>query len=470
MRKNSCGISVHYVVGALIIFTCVYMTLLFLFVESLPGPQDPLDSPNGYSVVRQQPWRGDRKRTPIEGEAFKGTKDFKAVKRVMERFQFPECPYLERLIRDWHTTEAASSERPNSEKVVVQNGQNDHIFLVQVPGCSKKYMFKLSCRPYFVDWYGRQAWPEIVASAIGEFFGIQETTRSRGMILPKEAINWDVSSEPREECWFPFPDTEGILVGALMDYRDDYVNDPARVRQKCRSKDPGFLESLLNLNLLDFLVLNTDRVKHENWYLNRDGHLLPMDNGAWAMHEDQRWFCDNAKHKETLFENIFLFLEDKEDVGLLHWFFDRDCSWLVDSSFRSPVCRLSSRLSDHTSVKRQLRDESNPNRFRKIIFERLSKDIWFPVMTMLSHQLSQESGIRQAGFVFVRDLFSCSEALEQCRVEQPDRVSVNELICFVISQVLERYMLASDVIHRCSATQEYGIKKGLRVSGRDPIR
>lgn len=455
-------------VGALIAGVSLVMmgftaSLMMLQEGGLPQPDPP--EIRGASV-RQQPWTGQRRRQQEGNNTSMSSRPqldetWNEILAVIRKTRFPDCPGLETVMKSPILT-----RKLPTEKLVLQGGERSHILSVRAPGLcpDQKYFLKLSCRPYFIDWYGRQAWPEIVASITGGFFDMDHSvTRARGIFIPKEAIDWGKSQEAAEECWFPFPHTDGILLGALMSQREDHLNDPDHVRKLCRRKDPSFLDSLFQLNFIDFLVLNTDRVKQANWFHDANGALVAMDNGAWAMHDNQRWLCDNERHCKELFEDVLLFRDDTEGFQWLPSFikeYFRGCPWLTGTSSVPPVCRLYESIPK-LSLFSKVFDRSSDKHLQQHLTNSMTSDIWFPAMAYLSHQLATGLGIKQLGFALVRDLSSCSAKLNTMGIRDDTQSSGKELVSFLVSEIMERYSLTRKTLTRCDSIRKQSTEESV---------
>eukprot|EP01138_Halocafeteria_seosinensis_P006467 gb/GECG01006611.1/.p1 GENE.gb/GECG01006611.1/~~gb/GECG01006611.1/.p1 ORF type:complete len:495 (+),score=24.81 gb/GECG01006611.1/:1-1485(+) len=326
--------------------------------------------------------------------------------------------------------ESESFHQESDFKIKVETKLNRHAVVLYIPECGR-YVLKFSCRPPTSKWHGRQAWPEIVASVLDrEILGYNLTHPTFGIVLPLSTLLYIPAGY--EICSF-YIGREQVVVGSLTPFVNFEFSDTSWYNERCNQASQIFLCELFRLNLLDYLVLNTDRHMEKNWF--REEHrIVAMDNGAWAMHSEQP-ICNADDYRCTLFEQVKL-LQSTAST----------CYWIKQSS--RPICTLVKKIKNSTTVRALVNTSlaAWQSYFQKL----LEKDLWFLFAPLLySGKKTKISGIAMASHTLSRDLSSCGDSLDFAGIGPDTRINATHLSRFIVSEIAKRYFLAQQTIKVC---------------------
>lgn len=364
------------------------------------------------------------------------------------------CPALDHAIRTTATYVERGGDPPVGLKgqLSLTHLAAEHVYQLTVPDCAP-LVIKLTCRPYRV-FSGRQAWPEILASKISTILGLDNVPTTEGFILHSSLFTPSSMETVMEGCLFPAQassrmhadgkdttsdDHTTVLLGAVTDFRT-FWNEPYLVRSKCRRKDNAFLESLLMITILDFLTLNSDRQKRQNWFTDRKGFLVAMDNGLYALNRKEG-ICNNEEYLSSLFEQVALFSRDYQEYGWMRPSIRgifRGCTWLYFPTRRKPICNLITDLRNWNMTAALLRTKDVSVEYA--LQTQLSRDIWFRfIPLLLSRKLEKDAESISWETILGRSFSSCYNC----------KCYGSAFTYFIAQSVRERFFLAKLTMRNC---------------------
>lgn len=336
-----------------------------------------------------------------------------------------ECKTLEKYDL-LHVKSETVTPVNRSPKIEIVKKPSSHVLKLFIPDCGIFYM-KISCRPPLTYFWGRQEWPEIVATFLDRALEYNFAYPAYGIVLPTSSLD---KVSVREKCIFRH-NGESVILGAIM-RSEKFQNDKGWYMQNCQSKNEQFLRDLFKLAIFDYLMLNTDRHMSKNWF--REGNkLVAADNGAWSFH-DHTQLCDQDFYLHKMLYPVKVFADPKEN----------GCPWL--SSSTRPICKLANSVKDSKEIKDFL--EATPSRWKNQMITNLSQDQWFQVMTEIGHH-TEGTADELVSFILARNMDTCKTQLSTVGIKNSSSVHPLGIAKYIVYELEERYKLAQQTVREC---------------------
>lgn len=344
--------------------------------------------------------------------------------------RFLPCPKLESAIENllFKKDKQSDTEAPATHLTMLKT-LNRHVMAFNISGCGT-YVLKCSCRPPISYWLGRQAWPEIVANVLdADILQHQMSYPTYGIVIPTRLING--STSVAKSCYYTV-NGEKVLIGSIMPFANFKSGVKAWYTDKCSTGDERFLTQLFNLNLLDYLVLNTDRHMPKNWFKDANDNIVAVDNGAWSFHNHTE-VCDARRYINPMFEVVRVFKN-----------YDGNCGW---PKTVSPICALTGLISHTDSVNRFL--QTPPRHWRDDFEKALKKDLWFDVMPKVIAKRTTTRGANLMDNILARKMSSCASHLKAAGVSDESAIDTQQVVDFLFHDISNRYLLAQSTVRKC---------------------
>eukprot|EP01138_Halocafeteria_seosinensis_P012350 gb/GECG01012619.1/.p1 GENE.gb/GECG01012619.1/~~gb/GECG01012619.1/.p1 ORF type:complete len:501 (+),score=29.85 gb/GECG01012619.1/:1-1503(+) len=319
--------------------------------------------------------------------------------------------------------------RQSGFKIKVVSKLTRHLLVLEIPHCGG-YVLKLSCRPPMSYWLGKQAWPEIVANILDQdVFGYNLSYPAYGMVMPLSML----TAKPMlpKQCIFRFG-KERVLMGALTPFANFTSYEKTWYNRQCNAASPRFLGQLFRLNVLDYLVLNTDRHMDKNWFRDPNENIVAMDNGAWSFH-NHSFVCDANEYHRQMFEVVRV-LKSKLSK----------CQWIKNTA--QPVCTLARHISNSSFV--QALAQTPPAAWQDQFESTLQRDLWFRWAPSVFSATSDAVG-GAIGHILARDMSSCGRNIQTAGISKNTSVTLQQLSRFLFADISHRFNLAQQTIRRC---------------------